>query len=270
MRVLIVDDNVAMRKVLSALVVSAGHEVVAALEDGNGLEGRVTELQPDVVCLDYALPGRDGLALVAAVHQVRPQADVLFITASSDPGVEQKAADVGVSGFLRKPFGQQQIIDELRVVEETRRKAQCGSQAAEQPAVGEKAMATWHEDSVVIADDNGSVRLLLKGLVEESGMRVVQCVANGAEAVQAARTFRPKLMFLDVEMPVMSGLEALPKIREASPQTSVVMVTACSDKGFVAKAAGAGAIGYILKPLRPAYIESFMQRWLGQKAAGAA
>lgn len=264
MRVIIVDDNAAMRKVLAALLTGAGHQVLGVFEDGNGLEERVRELVPEVVCLDYNLPGRDGLSLIKVIHAEWPQIDVIFITASSESGIEEKAADAGASGFIRKPFGQTQIINELRAVDETRKAANHLSRPPE--AAGAPAGAKEEgkvRGTAVIADDNGSVRLVLKGLLEECGLRVVQSVANGAEAVQAAANHQPRVLCLDINMPVMGGLEALPKVVEASPKTSVIMVTGCADKAQVAQAAGLGAVGYILKPLRPAYVENFIRRLLG-------
>jgi len=115
----------------------------------------------------------------------------------------------------------------------------------------------------VIADDNGSVRLVLKALIQESGLKVVQSVTNGAEAVQAAKNHQPSVIFLDINMPVMGGMEALPLIKVASPQSAVVMVTGCVDKAQVTQAAGLGAVGYIIKPLRPAYVENFIRKLLG-------
>ena len=112
----------------------------------------------------------------------------------------------------------------------------------------------------MIADDNGTIRLLLKGLLTNLGFTVVQTVANGEEAVKAAAMHQPGVLCLDVEMPVMSGLEALPLIREASPQTAVVMVTASATRELVEKAASFGARGYIVKPIRPAYVEAFMSK----------
>lgn len=264
MRILIVDDNAAMRKVLAAMVVGAGHEVLAALEDGNALEDRIRELEPEVVCLDYNLPGRDGLALIKIIQAEWPHIDVIFISASSASDVEEKAADAGASGYIRKPFGQAQIVDELRAVEETRRVSRRGARTPVPEAVPRAVRgAGKSRDTAVIADDNGAVRLVLKGLLEECGLSVVQAVANGAEAVQAARNHQPRVVFLDIDMPVLGGLEALPQVVEASPGSSVVMVTGCADKALVARAAGLGAVGYILKPLRPAYVENFMRRLLG-------
>ena len=270
MRILIVDDNVAMRKVLAAIVASTGHQVVGALEDGNDLESGIRELKPDVVCLDYNLPGRDGLSLLKIIQSEWPQIDVIFITGSSESGIEERAADAGASGFIRKPFGQEPVVRELQAVEETRRVANHASQApAKEEAAGTVATVATVADkakprvTAVIADDTGSVRLVLKALLEECGVQVVQSVANGAEAVQAVRNHQPRVVFLDINMPVMGGMEALPRVLEASPASAVVMVTGCADKAMVAQAAGLGAVGYILKPLRPAYVENFMRRLIG-------
>lgn len=260
MRIMIIDDNAAMLKVLAAVFVKTGHEVVGAYSDGNGLEERLRQTTPDLVCLDYNLPGRDGLALLKVIQTQAPNIDVVFMTASNEAGLEEKAADAGASGFIRKPFGQNQIINELREITATRQLAEKAGQGASTVATPARGNG---RGTAVIADDNGSVRLVLKGLLEECGLRVVQSVANGAEALNAAKAHQPRVLCLDVNMPVMGGLEALPLIVEASPETAVVMVTGCADKVLVAQAAGLGAVGYIIKPLRPAYVEAFIRKLLG-------
>lgn len=278
MRILIVDDNASMRSLLSALLGSQRHTVVGALADGSQLIETIRDTAPDLVCLDYELPGRNGLDLLAEIHASAPQIDVVMITAAEDPSVRHRAADAGAAGFIQKPFGQGQILDELEQIRATRQQAAAANAkadaepppaaaapAAEQAAAaapGGAAAIPVDRRTVVIADDNGSIRLLLKGLLSELGFKVVQLVANGGEAVAAARIHRPGVLCLDVDMPVMSGLDALPLIREASPQTAVVMVTANASRDFVAKAVAGGARGYIIKPLRPAYIEAFMKKLL--------
>ena len=123
MRIMIVDDNAAMRKVLAALFVSAGHEVVAVLEDGSRLEQSVHDTAPELLCLDYHLPGRNGLVLLRTINALAPDVDVVFMTASSEQNIEGMAADAGAAGFIRKPFSQSQIINELHAIEETRKHA---------------------------------------------------------------------------------------------------------------------------------------------------
>jgi DNA-binding NarL/FixJ family response regulator len=266
MRVLIVDDNASMRDLLTALLSSQGYAVVGALEDGNGVMEAIRSLSPEVVCLDYQLPGRDGLDILREINSDHPEIDVLFITATEGQDIENKAADAGAAGFLRKPFGQKQVIDELQQVGETRRRASPESQPeatakppAPPPVAAQTARTPGKKPTAVIADDNSSIRLLLKGLLTELGLQVVGQAVNGEEAIRAATTYQPTVLFLDVNMPILGGLEALPRIVEASPKTSVVMVTGDTSRTIVQRAAGLGARGYVVKPVRPAYVENFLK-----------
>lgn len=267
MRVLIVDDNASMRILLSTLLADRGHSVVGALADGSGVMEAIANLAPDMVCLDYQLPGRDGLALLHEINTARPEIDVLFMTGSEEAEIEQKAADAGAAGFLRKPFGQKQVIDEVQAVAATREQAtaanrQADAEAAARPVAATPAAAPPRSGRprAVIADDNGSIRLLLKGLLSELGLDIVGQATNGEEAVRAAQTHQPAVLFLDVNMPVLGGLEALPKIRQVSPQTAVVMVTGAASRDLVEQAAAGGARGYVVKPVRPAYLEAFVKK----------
>ncbi|MDP3539495.1 MAG: response regulator [Azonexus sp.] len=275
MRVLIVDDDASMRGLLSSLLTNRGYEVVAELADGSRIMEEIAAKTPDIVCLDYQMPGRDGLEILHEINEKTPWIDVLFMTASDDLSVEQRAADAGAAGFVRKPFGQAQIVKEIDQVWEARQKATAANEKAGSkddfsvtPAApldqAKQASANrpFNPRSVVIVDDNGAIRFLLKGLLTELGLNVVQLVGNGEEAVKAAKVHQPGVLCLDVEMPIMSGLEALPLISEVSPRTSVVMVTGSATREFVTKAAALGAKGYIVKPIRPAYIEAFVKELL--------
>lgn len=259
MQVLIVDDNASMRTLLTALLGGQGYEVVDALEDGNAVMDAVRRHRPRIVCLDYQLPGRNGLDILKDINAEFPDIDVLFITASEDSTIEQRAADAGAAGFLRKPFGQKQVLDELRQVTETRSQADRAENAAP-TASGKRTPPKAGKRDAVIVDDNSSIRLLLKGVLSELGLNIVAQAANGEEAIRAAKTHQPNVLFLDVNMPILSGLEALPRIREVSPETAVVMVTGDTSRELVQQAAGLGARGYIVKPVRPAYVEAFLKK----------
>ena len=269
-RVLIVDDTLSIRTMLSALLKSQGYEVVAELEDGTGVMEAIRQHKPDIVCLDYHLPGRDGLDILHEINETVPEIDVLFMTASEDANIEGNAADAGASGFIRKPFAQSKIISELKLVCDTRRQATLTDAYIEIPDVApppataqpsQRAIPVMRR-KVVIADDNGSMRLLLKGLMTSIGFDVAQLVANGKEALNAVIQHQPGILCLDVDMPVMTGFEALPLIRQASPNTVVVMVTGNATRDFVQKAISLGAKGYFIKPIRPANIEAFMKKLL--------
>lgn len=264
MRVLIVDDNASMRTLLTTLLTAHGYEIVGSLADGNTVMENIGKLQPDIVCLDFQLPGRDGLSLLQEINGKHPDIDVLFMTASEKAGIQEQAADAGATGFLRKPFGQKQVLDELRQVCDTRSRASLANNQADDgkgaSAESAKPAIGGERRTAVIVDDNSSIRLLLKGVLTELGLNIVGQAGNGEEAIRAAKTHQPSVLFLDVNMPGISGIEALPKIVEVSPKTAVVMVTGDTSRGLVQQAAGLGARGYIVKPVRPAYVENFLKK----------
>lgn len=102
--------------------------------------------------------------------------------------------------------------------------------------------------TIVIVDDAADVRTLVRTRLRLSGhLDVVGEGADGVEAVAAARVYRPALMLLDVSMPVMDGLEALPLVLEASPHTRVVMYSGFSEEGLAQRARELGAAAFLEK-----------------------
>lgn len=105
---------------------------------------------------------------------------------------------------------------------------------------------------VLLADDVGELRALVRLTLERSGEFVVVAEAgNGAEAVEAAAHELPDLVLLDVSMPIMDGLEALPLILEAAPETQVVMLSGFAEERLGAEARKLGALAYLEKGVPP-------------------
>lgn len=105
---------------------------------------------------------------------------------------------------------------------------------------------------VLLADDVGELRALVRLTLERSGEFVVVAEAgNGAEAVEAAAHERPDLVLLDVSMPIMDGLEALPLILEAAPEAQVVMLSGFAEERLGAEARKLGALAYLEKGVPP-------------------
>ena len=102
--------------------------------------------------------------------------------------------------------------------------------------------------TVVLADDHTLVREGVRRFLESSGeFQVLGEASTGREIVDLAASTRPDMAVLDIRMPEMDGLEAARTIRERSPDTAVVMLTAYDDRHFVGEAVRAGARGYVLK-----------------------
>ena len=269
-RVLVVDDDTSMQQVLAALVSTKGHSVIGTVGDGALVMPAMEQHRPDIVCLDYELPGRNGLDLLRDIQARFPETDVIFITASQDESVQHKAADAGASGFIRKPFAHRQVIEELEQVYRTRQQAKAATAAEEVPAAPPPVagQATpFDPKAAVVVDDNAAMRFLLKGLMTSLGLQVKHLATNGEDAIHAAANHQPGILCLDVDMPIMSGFDALPQILAVSPRTAVIMVTGNATRDFVQQAIAGGARGYVIKPVRPAHIEAVVRKLLAERQA---
>jgi signal transduction histidine kinase len=101
---------------------------------------------------------------------------------------------------------------------------------------------------VLVVDDTPDLRDLLTMALERTGeFRVVAHAENGQEAVEAARSHGPDLVLLDIAMPVMDGLEALPLVRTSCPEAIVVMLSGFGASEMTARALAGGADGYLQK-----------------------
>ncbi len=100
---------------------------------------------------------------------------------------------------------------------------------------------------VLIADDAPDIRLLLKMYLTDSRLEVIGEATNGAEAVDMARDQQPEAIILDLAMPVMDGLEAIPLIKEVSPATKIVVLSGFDAERMAQKAISLGAETYLQK-----------------------
>jgi DNA-binding NarL/FixJ family response regulator len=100
---------------------------------------------------------------------------------------------------------------------------------------------------VLLGDDHALVRTGIRALLETAGVQVVGEAADGRELVALATTLAPDVIFADVTMPGMNGIEATRQICKASPQARVVMLSMHADRQYIYESAAAGASGYVLK-----------------------
>jgi len=100
---------------------------------------------------------------------------------------------------------------------------------------------------VIIADDHALVRSGVRRILADGGVSVVGEATTGEEALAMARELRPDVVILDLVMPGAGGLETLPRLREAVPETAVLVLSMQDDVGYLHGAFDAGAAGYVTK-----------------------
>ncbi|WP_347491251.1 response regulator [Desulfoscipio sp. XC116] len=113
---------------------------------------------------------------------------------------------------------------------------------------------------ILVVDDQPGVRYLLDIVIKEVGHRV-HTAQNGLEAVEMVRALRPNLVFMDVRMPLMGGLEALNKIKKMFPDTQVVIMTAYGSDDTIFEAQKLGALSCMAKPFDVENVKQFLEEF---------
>lgn len=116
---------------------------------------------------------------------------------------------------------------------------------------------------VLLADDTASVRMLLRGTLESSrDFEVVGEAGDGAQAVEMAAALQPDMVLLDLAMPVLGGMEAIPQIRSRAPGARVVVVSGYAPDQMGSRAVEVGATAFLEKQQRPReLLASLLQTW---------
>jgi len=112
--------------------------------------------------------------------------------------------------------------------------------------------------SILIADDDKGIRDLLQRSLADRGYEIVDCVSNGAEAIERVRQFKPNLLIMDVHMPHMDGMDASRQIIPLGT-TAIVLLTADQDSAVAHQALDLGVCGYMNKPFELSQLVPIME-----------
>ncbi len=122
--------------------------------------------------------------------------------------------------------------------------------------------------SVLIADDDGAIRAVIRRSLEQAGYSVCEA-ASGAEAIRALRAGSFDLVITDILMPDQDGLETIIHLRKQRPHTKVIAISGAPEELFLASALGLGAARSLAKPFRPADLMALVHDLLGPLPAPA-
>lgn len=141
MRILIVDDGASQRRLLAGFLAEEGHEVAEAGDGPAALAYLKTE-EPDLVLLDYKMPGMDGLAVLSAAREQRPDMDVIMMTAYGTIDTAVAAMKSGATDYLTKPVDLDALTIQMQRIAERRRLLRENARMRE--ALDERAVTTAH------------------------------------------------------------------------------------------------------------------------------
>jgi CheY-like chemotaxis protein len=261
---LIVDDNKTNRLFLQEVLSKYGLEPEAA-DSGKEALRLLEEKSFKLLILDYQMPEMDGSALLEKVRK-ELGLDIPVILLSS--GIRSEELDhltqMGISTHFLKPIDIMELLKSImnamgyKVVEGKGTLLDMKKQALRNDQ---------KEFNILVVEDNYINQRLIKKLLEKRGYRV-DIAEDGKEAVekfkqQLQQLENPyKLILMDIQMPVMDGIEATREIRKTDANIPIIALTAHAMKGDRSKFLSEGMNDYISKPVKKAFLFEILDKYI--------
>ncbi|HEU4414954.1 MAG TPA: response regulator [Candidatus Angelobacter sp.] len=275
LRVLIVDDNFTNREVLKrtlgrwgmqATTVESGVTAVEAVKLANNL-GHPFQL----ILLDRHMPVKDGFKTAEEVNLLPGTSDltVMMLTSAGYPGDAARCRELGIAAYFIKPIGQPELLQSIWKALQQQQQHDGPPELLTRYSLQESNKRLH----VLLAEDNAVNQALARRLLERRGFSV-KVVGDGKAALDAIADEAFDLVLMDVQMPVMDGLQAVAELRRQEQTTGghlpVIALTAHAITGYQQRCLEAGMDDYISKPIEKNALFLAIERVIGAALPGPA
>ena len=272
-RVLVVDDNEVSREIIAEMLryfhvnVGTAASGLAAL---NVLEN-AGDAPYDLVLMDWRMPGMNGDEATRRIHgssAITRQPKVVMITAYGREDVIRLAEQVGVDGFLVKPVSPSTLLDSLlSALGRGRLLATDGAPRQAPPGLPSNGRLAGAQ--LLLVEDNDINREFASELLRSEGIVVDEAI-NGEQAIDKVQRIAYDAVLMDVQMPVMDGLEASRRIRalagapggERFASLPIIAMTALAMAHDAENCRAAGMNDHVTKPISPDHLIDVLARWV--------
>jgi len=224
-RIMVVDDAEDIRHTLQVILTDEGHNVITA-ENGFRAIELASEGPIGLIFMDIRMPGMDGVDALLKIKEILPDCVVVMMTGYAVESLIQKALSGGAKACLSKPVSIEQLLE-----------------------IAEEVMPnSFIAPRIMVVDDAEDIRDTLQVILTDGGRDVITA-ENGFQAIEKASEGPIDLIFMDIRMPGMDGVEAYLKIKEIRPECIVVMMTGYAVETLIEKALSEGAKTCLRKPV---------------------
>ena len=271
-RVLIVDDNTTNREILTARMTSWGMQPVEAADGPAALatlrQGLDENYPFQIAVIDMQMPGMDGeeLGLAIKADPRLAATRMVMLTSQGTRGDARHFAEVGFAAYLPKPIRHQELCGVLSLTLTEHDETVPLSVVTRHSVREMQNLFIGNTARILLAEDNITNQQVALGILKKLGLRA-DAVANGAEVLKTLDTLPYDLVLMDVQMPVMDGLEATRHIR--NPHSTVrnhaipiIAMTAHAMLGDREQCLEAGMNDYIAKPVTAQTLAETLKKWL--------
>lgn len=276
--VLVVDDNKTNRLILRENLSAWGLRAIFADSALKGAsiykQARTKGVSIDLVLTDYHMPGHDGLDFVRAIRKIDGDAacKIIVLSSANDDSVAINFKKLGVVETFTKPARlpllKRAIADAL--TDSNLEQIKSLSSTLTNPEDTNAPCNSAHRPRILVADDNQTNRTVMRYILEPHDVEI-DYAENGEIALEKYQAQRHALVFMDVSMPVMDGIEATAAIRDYEEQCGlapvpIIAVTAHAMKGDEERMLAQGMDGYLSKPVEHDAVKALMNEWIDRPA----
>ncbi|RJP47094.1 MAG: response regulator [Desulfobacteraceae bacterium] len=273
-RVLIVDDNSTSREILSTRMALWGmrpYEAASGPEALQALLQAILENDPfRMAVIDMHMPDMEGETLGRSILADKRLANtrMVMLTSLGTRGDARRFAEIGFNAYITKPVRHQELKDilSLTLMSPEERALMPQSIVTRHTARETRHRLAGKSARILVAEDNITNQQVAVGILKKLGLHA-DAVADGREAVKALENIPYDLVLMDVQMPVMNGLEAVKEIRDpcsavGNHDIPVIAMTALALQGDREDCLKAGMNDYVSKPLMLRDLAETLEKWL--------
>ena len=272
MEVLVIEDNATYREVLVRILGSWGMRPQAAPDGESGLalmaQSRAAGRPYPLVLLDLVLPRLDGFAVAEALRRAaapHEATELMMITANGQRGDAARCREIGIRAYLCKPIKPSELFNGILTLLSPDEPALAGHLVTRHSLRERQASA-----AILLVEDNEINRMLATTILDRLGHRTT-VASDGGQAVALCARQRFDLVLMDMQMPVLDGLQATAQIRALdSPmrRVPVIALTANALRGDRERCLEAGMDDYLSKPFSSEQLAAMIDQWLPGRASG--
>jgi PAS domain S-box-containing protein len=268
-KVLIVDDNKSWHSVLENLLFNFGMRVDIAHGGYDALKIlQEYEKSYDLILMDWNMPQLDGIETTRLINQsftktTEKPPTVIMVSSFRQESIVKLASDVGIDIFLQKPINPSVLNNLLTGIFEDDVKLTYSNIIEDKTFKND--INSLNGSQILLVEDNIINQEIIVGLLQSSGINI-DIASNGQEAIDMFKINNYELILMDLQMPIMGGIEATKILREIDKNIPIVALTANAMKEDVEKTKSIGMNAHLNKPIDVEKLYETLLKYLSKKS----
>lgn len=228
--ILIIDDDPATLNLFTDVFLKEGFQKTMGAVTGKKIKSIIRDKTPDIILLDVNITGEDSLRILKEIKLTTPLMPVIMFADQKETELAERALRFGACSYVVKSAPISEIVRDI--------KKELDRYQASKPRQKVK---------ILVVDDDKETADMARDFLKNEGYNCL-VTYDSRKALSIIKSQRPDLIFLDIVMPNLDGIELLNKIKHISKKIKVVMMSGVTDEEVCREAIKKGASGYITKP----------------------